>query len=1035
MILRLIRFAIIAFTILPVGRASAQPEHNGYHVQQYTDEDGLPQNSISNILFDDNGFLWLASQLGLVRFDGNSFKVYDRTLLPAMESTRVRFLSSGANGDIYFQTEDNHLFLFGEKSNSLLASFNDSVAGKSLLLNDKKQVFDFTGFLSGHAPSGQQAKRAAIFDDLGKHNKDFYPTDSIHTYLSYNDSLYYFDGRQLLTLIRTAGAALNFLVLGKRLYVLKQREVICAFENGIKVLQRQEIEGDLVKTGKDPDRSGQAAGNDSRVFPGKTAHLLIGKKLYRVRETTGGKLAAEFLLDLGFLNNISDIEYNETLDILIISTETEGFYMVRKDKFRPSRFSGPLKDLLSGYLFGPMALNKKDGSILTSRFIFNAAGQYSVLGNLFPSKPKCLFLDHNNHVWSAIHNLVREYTPGFKQVKTYPAVDACVEDFTEDGEGTLYCLTDNSLWQLKGDSFQPLFHREQLSLKGPNESLSLAIPGKCWIANANGLIEYDLKTGKARLVPDIGDAHMRSIHKCRDGSVLLGSYGQGYYYYRRSRFYKMPLDKNDYLSTAHCFLEDDKGHVWISCNKGLFEISKPDLDSWCDSPENKGIYYYYYGRQDGLETNEFNGGFNDCGLITSDGFAVFLSMKGMVSFYADSLKPAFPTEMISISGIEVNGKSNPKKDSVKIDAGYNSLVVEVSCPFLGNRNNLYLQYCLDRPQKEWLDVPNDGKIKLNQLSPGDHTLRIRKINGFGVGNYSFKTLGIRIVPHFYQTDWFMILAALAALLFLVLFIQLRLNLIQKKKEVQVKAEKLRGTVNTLEETVEKLRESQRALLQTNKVREKLISLVIHDLRSPIRFLSLLANDLHDHINSFSEEEKKERTYWIKKGTNDIYNFSEDFLLWATSQKDNFNLVKRTFFIKPLLQEIHDFYREQVLLKGNTIRYEAPDELTLHSDPHILITIIRNLVDNANKYTEKGSITISANREAGQTVISIDDTGKGMSHEQINMFLKDDGLKNLKSGSQLGHKFVFDLAKRIDAGLSIESGYQKGTSVKLSFQAE
>ncbi len=1031
MIIRIIRFAIIALAILPVKTVFAQPDRNGYHIQHYTDEDGLPQNSIHNILFDDNGFLWLASQLGLVRFDGNSFKVYDRASLPGMKSTRIQYLSNGANGNIYFQTDDNRLFLFGDKNDTLLTSCNNPLAGKPRLLNDRKQVFDFEGFLTGHDPGEQPDKRTAIFKDLCSHTENFYPTDSTHTYLSYNDSIYYYDGKRLEKLLRTGDPALNFLVLGNRFYITKQGWVLCSFENGVKIGGKQAIEGDLVK---ELDLTSRQTEGPFRFYTGRRPHLLFNKKLYRIRKGTEDRLFADFLLDLDFLNNVSDIEYNAALDLLLISTETEGFYLIRKDKFHSPHFAGPLEDLLSNYLFGPIALNK-DNSILTSRFVFNAAGQYSLLRNVFPSNPKCLFIDNKNHTWSAIYNLIREYSPGFQTVKAYPTVDSRVVDFNQDSLGNLYCLTDNSLWQLKNGSFRILFNKEQLSIQGMNESFSLAVPGKCWIGNANGLIEYDFQTNKATLIPDIGNAHIRSIYKCRDGSVLVGSYGQGYTYYRRGHFYKMPLDKNDFLVTAHCFLEDNKGFLWIFSNKGLFQVLKSDIDSWCDSPENRGLYYYYYGRQDGLKTNEFNGGFNNCGIITGNGFISLLSMKGMVCLYADSVKPDLPGSQLFVSNIEVNGKISLRKDSLKLEPDYNSLLFEVSCPFMGNRNNLYLQYCLDGLQKEWLNVPVDGKIKFNKLLPGDYTLRIRKMNGFGINNYSYKTLQIHIIPHYYEKAWFAIIAAILAILLLVVFIQLRLTLVQKKKEVSIKAEKLKGTVKALEETVDKLRESQMALLQTNKLREKLKSLVIHDLRSPIRFLSLLANDLHDHLTSFSDDEKKERTYWIKKGTNDIYNFSEDFLLWATSQKENFNLVKRNFFIKPLLQEIHDFYKEQVQLKGNTLLCEAPDDLTLHSDPHILITIIRNLVDNANKYTEKGSITMRSRREGEHIIISISDTGKGMSREQIDMFLKDEGLQNIKSGSQLGHKFVFDLAKRIDAVLTIESGKNTGTTVKLSFPGE
>jgi signal transduction histidine kinase len=175
---------------------------------------------------------------------------------------------------------------------------------------------------------------------------------------------------------------------------------------------------------------------------------------------------------------------------------------------------------------------------------------------------------------------------------------------------------------------------------------------------------------------------------------------------------------------------------------------------------------------------------------------------------------------------------------------------------------------------------------------------------------------------------------------------------------------------------------------------------------------------------------KERTYWVKKGAQDIYHFSEDFLLWVTSQKNNFSISRSLFPIRPLLQEIYDFFGEQVQQRGNHISYEADEQLMVYSDPVVLITIIRNLVDNANKYTSQGSIRIRAVQQEGQVLICIIDTGKGMTPQQIAAFLGEDNLENVSSGSQLGHKFIFDLTQRLNGVLAVESKEQAGTKVTL-----
>jgi len=107
---------------------------------------------------------------------------------------------------------------------------------------------------------------------------------------------------------------------------------------------------------------------------------------------------------------------------------------------------------------------------------------------------------------------------------------------------------------------------------------------------------------------------------------------------------------------------------------------------------------------------------------------------------------------------------------------------------------------------------------------------------------------------------------------------------------------------------------------------------------------------------------------------------------------------------------------------------------IYSDPHVLITIIRNLVDNANKYTNQGKIHITACQDEHDILISVADTGRGMSPQQVAAFLGNDNMDNVKSGSQLGHRFILDLTQRLDGRLTVESRQEKGTTVLLRFPA-
>jgi signal transduction histidine kinase len=990
MINRCIRGSVVALLFLIVKPALCQPETvNGYSVQHFTDENGLPQNSISDLLFDKDGYLWLASQVGLVRFNGSSFQLYYPDDKPVMESNIVA-LGKNAKGSLYFQTQDHHLYCHSG-NNQLVSPINTPATRRPMLLNTHKQLFDFSRFLT-------TSHRNALFQRLFADPGNFFVVDTTHVYILDRDSLYYYDG-ELHLLSPSEGRGAQCFVYDRRLYVLHRDTLSAVYEGARKIGGNARIEG--------------VEGRSYRLFScGQVDHLLVDNRLYRLVPEGDGHLRSRFLVNLDFIPNISSVEYNAGLDLLLISTHTDGFYFLRRDHFHIESWPVAMQEQLALHRFGPMLLHK-DKSIVTDKFIFTATGTITPVKGRGPIWQRCLFLDSHDEIWAARNNTPRKLTASMEPLAEWPPLDASVVDYAEEN-GRLYCLTGRSLWRLDQGVFRKLYTPDLKDENQQNESTVVAGPHRLWIATSTGLIEYDPEKGSARSIPDLAGAHVRAMHICRDSSILIGTYGEGYFYYFHQRFYRMPLDKNGFLITAHCFLEDGKGNIWIPCNKGLFKVPKADMDAWCAGGGHDQLYYYYYGRQDGLRTNEFNGGFNSCGVITPEGFVALLSMKGMVCFYTDSLGTDFPQGSIVISHLEVDGKTAPPADTVRLPSGYNNLVLEVSCPYLGNRNNLYLQYNLSGLNNEWKEVPADGVLNLSRLATGNYTLRIRKVNGFGKNNYQYRQWSLIVPPDFYRTPWFQTLVLLALLALTILAVRLRLKLIDKKK---------------------KLQQSEQALLRTNKQREKLISLVIHDLRSPLRFLTMLAGDLHDNQENLSLAELKERTYWVKKGAQDVYHFSEDFLLWVTSQKDNFKVSKQLFFVRPLLQEIYDFYHEQVLQKGNRLSYDADPDLQVWSDPHLIITIIRNLTDNANKYTHQGEIRIEARRDGKHLLVLVADTGRGMSPEQAAAFLGEGNMDNVKSGSQLGHKFIFDLTRRLDGTLSVESGDGSGTTVSLRIPLE
>src|SRR5580658_2846380 len=126
------KFIILALYLLTLTATHAYPQPemaNGYAIQHFTDENGLPQNSINDLLFDKNGYLWLATQVGLVRFNGTAFDLYYPDDKPEMESD-VTYLATDDQGAIYFQTDDHNLYRYAGNNSHRVKALNTAALRK-----------------------------------------------------------------------------------------------------------------------------------------------------------------------------------------------------------------------------------------------------------------------------------------------------------------------------------------------------------------------------------------------------------------------------------------------------------------------------------------------------------------------------------------------------------------------------------------------------------------------------------------------------------------------------------------------------------------------------------------------------------------------------------------------------------------------------------------------------------------------------------------------------------------------------------------
>ncbi len=227
------------------------------------------------------------------------------------------------------------------------------------------------------------------------------------------------------------------------------------------------------------------------------------------------------------------------------------------------------------------------------------------------------------------------------------------------------------------------------------------------------------------------------------------------------------------------------------------------------------------------------------------------------------------------------------------------------------------------------------------------------------------------------------------------------------------------------------------LKQQAEMQNRIISIIAHDVRSPVASLKQIV----DFNNSFplSDNDIKDLLSLAGNHLDSTLSLLSDLLDWGrlqmqvhTSENTSFNLHKL------VVEKAHNFHAA-ISLKNNKIVNLIDKDLVICSDLNAIKFILRNLISNANKYTENGLITVYGQREKERVLITVSDTGIGMDEKTKNdLFQGASNISKLgtrrEKGTGLGLMFTKDFIDMMQATISINSEVGKGTTFYIEMKA-
>lgn len=978
------KYLCLLLFVLSSAQIFAQQE--SYYEKWYNaDESKLPQNTIKSIVKDKYGFIWLSTENGVVRFDGKNFLTYD-IHIPSVENRPLMIDGSA---------DDDWLFTFYNAGEipSLITK-----RGFSVISNKKSPAFKQ---LQPHGTENLWKVLKDNSDRIQKQTYYFYISKNEFYYLDNYRLFYQKDGSRRLIRDLNGYSYYRFFLLGDKLFYLKDSSLI------------EKIE----KTGVIKEyQTGITKKEDFEFFINNSNKQLLirnDNKIYLI-EHRNNTILSTLICSSKTLEGlaINCMYYDYITRTLIIGTVSKGFLLIRKNFI--NAYNTPKRTTFNAVT----ALNNKE--VITGEGdIFNANGHVKSLP--FPNKDKygILPLDGKEEfILKSEHSIILWSQGKAKTIRNF-GKHTSIRGISNTAGNKIWIalVSDKDLIGYIIVKDQKIIKEKFYTINVPVRGIAQVNSEELLLAAHNGLYLFnEKKSTRKTLVKDIT---FRSINNNGDHLFWAQTYGKGLYLYKDGRLYEPP-QKNTVLSSVHSVIDDGAGYYWLSSNKGLFQVKKQNFINTYLYP-NTGVYIHKYSRKDGLLTSEFNGGANINGLI-NDGFVIFPSMNGMIYINTKNAFPVMPGKDYYLDRIAVNEKEKNISGILNLENNFGYVKIFVDYTNFGNQGNDYIEYKID--DKKWQPLPDNRIISINSLTNGKHEIKVRKLKDFS-SDYHYKTLEVFVKPAFWETAWFRLFAVVVLLLIFYSFYRIRLK--QIEKESIILNAKIDERTRELKESIDSLSKTREELYAQLYRQKKLVAAISHDIKSPLKFINMSTEILMDSIDDACYEKKVIAS--IKESSAQILDFIDSTITYnKIFIYDNYKTRENVM--------LRDFIFQRMRLFANTAEFKfiqiqnniGKNDVVI-TNPDVLSIVIHNILDNAIKYTDQGFIYIYGITNECRYDLVIEDTGLGMSEEELaKMKLAQDF-----SGSRLGMKIVKELLPLIDVSFDIESKKGEGTKIILTFE--
>ncbi len=284
-----------------------------------------------------------------------------------------------------------------------------------------------------------------------------------------------------------------------------------------------------------------------------------------------------------------------------------------------------------------------------------------------------------------------------------------------------------------------------------------------------------------------------------------------------------------------------------------------------------------------------------------------------------------------------------------------------------------------------------------------------------------------------------LMGVLSVLLLILGLVYLNRYIIKRRanKLLSVRNQIIQAQNRDLQTINEKLKFSEENLQNLLATKDKFFTIISHDLRGPLHSLTGMLQILINHIDGFSREELKQFAISSDRTVRNLRNLLDNLLEWSRTQRSTIHYEPEAVSLDKMVEDIYSLLEVTAVNKKIAVYAEIPYEMTVYADRNMLHFVLRNLIDNAIKFTgEGGKVWVNATCTDDRAEISVSDTGVGIPQEDIPKLFRVDtyhstaGTAN-ETGTGLGLIICSEFVARHGGTIQVDS--QPGSGTTFCFQ--